>query len=74
MTAPWKIAAQRPAKRRADKARTRLAEELFIEAARRLIEKHEWYEDRPHRSRRRTAEILAEGPLAARGITLPKRR
>jgi hypothetical protein len=69
MSAPWKVVARRLANRRAAKARTRLAEELFIEAARRLIEEDEWRQSwSSRRGHHSSADVLAEPVLARRGI------
>jgi hypothetical protein len=56
MIRPWKVTAQYLAKRRAAKARASLAEELFLEAAKRLIEENDWRTGR--HSSRSTAAVL----------------
>jgi hypothetical protein len=66
MIRPWKAAAQHLAKRRAAKARAALAEELFIEATRRLIEENDWHRPRPYRRRPSSAQIIAEQAWARR--------
>jgi hypothetical protein len=65
MIRPWKVTAQYLAKRRAAKARASLAEELFLEAAKRLIEENDWRTGR--HSSRSTADIIAEQVLGRPG-------
>jgi hypothetical protein len=67
MIRPWRAVAQRLAKRRADKARAALAEKLFLEAAKRLIEEDEWRASRHyHRRHPSSAQIIAEQAWARR--------